>query len=130
MTLALLPPTYEVSSFYLLRIYKLGFLFSKHITTALVWDPAVSCRAYCNRLPIYFPQCYQSDLSKNAILSCQFKKKKNSFTFLQNKIQTLSPGICGISRFVSCLSHQLYFHCTECSSHTELLAIVRKCHSR
>lgn len=76
MTLALLPPTYKVSSFYLLRIYKLGFLFSKHITTALVWDPAVSCRVYCNRLPIYFPQCYQSDLSKNAILSCQFKKKK------------------------------------------------------
>lgn len=33
---------------------------------------------YCNRLPIYFPQSYQSDLSKNAILSCQ------SFFFFLN----------------------------------------------
>ena len=57
--------------FYLLRIYELDFHFSKHIATAYVWDLCISCRGYRNRLPIYFPQSCQSDLSKNAILSCQ-----------------------------------------------------------
>lgn len=45
--------------------------FFKHIANAFVWDLAISCRVCCHMLPIYFPQCCQSDLSKNAILSCQ-----------------------------------------------------------
>lgn len=57
--------------FYLLWIYKLGSCFSNHTATAFVWDLAISCTVYCNRLPIHFPQRCQRALSKNAILSCQ-----------------------------------------------------------